>query len=291
MNPWTWWVERVGRPVDSRPITLVLQLVVAVLLWDLLSIAWFDLTDAVLFLEADGGLTKRPQSFSILPAPWGGRAAWVTAILAAPFILAGKGRKVALVVFLVAHSQLGHWQWPGDRGIDRILRTVLVVLLFSDASRDRPPRRVAAWPVDLLTWLLVIIYLDAGYAKLDAEPGWLSLETNELYTVLADPLAARLDGVWWAPHQWFFALGGLFTLVLEFSAPLMLFRRTRATWAAGGVFLHVGIWATMRLGIFPAGMLALYPILFRPHTEKALDRLGSWLGREPPPVSVPTSEG
>jgi hypothetical protein len=32
-----------------------------------------------------------------------------------------------------------------------------------------------------------------------------------------------------------------------------------------GVAFHLGIAATLRLGIFPFGMLAIYPVLFHPY--------------------------
>ena len=55
-------------------------------------------------------------------------------------------------------------------------------------------------------------------------------------------------------------------------------------WAIFGALLHVGLALTMELGMFPFGMLALYPVLFGPWTCQALDRLTPWLpegwGRE-----------
>jgi hypothetical protein len=40
--------------------------------------------------------------------------------------------------------------------------------------------------------------------------------------------------------------------------------RLRWIWIALGVSFHLGIALTMRLGIFPAAMLALYPVLLFP---------------------------
>jgi len=45
-------------------------------------------------------------------------------------------------------------------------------------------------------------------------------------------------------------------------------------WCALGLGFKVGIAVTMRLGVFPYGMLALYPVLLGP-TE--ITRAGAWL--------------
>jgi hypothetical protein len=47
-----------------------------------------------------------------------------------------------------------------------------------------------------------------------------------------------------------------------------------------GVLLHLGIWLTMRLGIFSLGMLSLYAVLFEPSEIRALlARFGRAVGR------------
>ena len=40
--------------------------------------------------------------------------------------------------------------------------------------------------------------------------------------------------------------------------------RLRWIWIATGVGFHLGIAVTLRLGIFPWGMLSIYPVLFHP---------------------------
>jgi hypothetical protein len=52
------------------------------------------------------------------------------------------------------------------------------------------------------------------------------------------------------------------------------FLRMRWVWMLTGLSFHVGIAVTMRLGIFPWGMIALYPALLRPDE---ITRAIAWL--------------
>jgi hypothetical protein len=52
--------------------------------------------------------------------------------------------------------------------------------------------------------------------------------------------------------------------------------RLRWVWIAIGVTFHLGIAMTLRLGVFPWGMLALYPVLLR---SDELVRAEAWLRR------------
>lgn len=284
---WARWVAHTSREVDSRPLRLVRALVAACLLGDLAAMAWRGALEAVLLPASAGGLGSEPSPQAWFAGAWWAGGLWYgVGWLALPWVFAGRAVRPALALALLASAQLGHLYVPGDRGIDRLLRTVLLVLLFSRATDDRPPVKVAAWPMDLLRWLLAIVYLQAGIAKLDAEPGFLDLHQPELYEILCEPAVGRLDPLTWRPVPWLFTAGGAVALALELSAPLLVTRWAR-WWAVGGALLHLGLAATMELGMFPFGMLALYPVLWSPWTERALDalapRLPRWLGDWGPP--------
>ena len=133
---------------------------------------------------------------------------------------------------------------------------------------------------DLLRWLLMIVYLDAGFVKLPTALRWLDPAQPELYTILTDPLAGRLDAATWAAHPWPFWFGGLATLVVECSAVLVL-TRWAPYWACFACFIHLGIAATMDLGMFPWGMLALYPVLWAPWLVRARDRWRATAAKTP----------
>jgi hypothetical protein len=177
---------------------------------------------------------------------------------------------------MVTSAQFGHFYVPGDRGIDRLLRMVLLLLLLSEVSSPRRAAQVAAWPADLLRLLLALVYFVAGVAKIGAKPGWTDLTTPELYTIVAQPMVGRLDPMTWYGHPTPFLLGGVFTLVLELSSVLLITRWGRH-WALLGAALHVGLVFTMELGMFPFAMLAFYPVLLSPWTERMLDRCAPWL--------------
>jgi hypothetical protein len=230
---WARWVAHTSREVDSRPLRLVRALVAACLLGDLAAMAWRGALEAVLLPASAGGLGSEPSPQAWFAGAWWAGGLWYgVGWLALPWVFAGRAVRPALALALLASAQLGHLYVPGDRGIDRLLRTVLLVLLFSRATDDRPPVKVAAWPMDLLRWLLAIVYLQAGIAKLDAEPGFLDLHQPELYEILCEPAVGRLDPLTWRPVPWLFTAGGAVALALELSAPLLVTRWAR-WWAVG----------------------------------------------------------
>lgn len=278
MGPWQRWVAFTGRPVDSRPLRLVRVLVPLCIVGDMLAIVWRGAFTEVLMPPALGGLNDAPAPWYLFDGvTWAGPALWALCLLSAPLVARGGAwARPALVVLLLAYSQLGHLDVPGDRAIDRLLRTVLLLWLFSDVTSARPGPKTAAWPADLLRWLLAIVYLQAGLVKLPAEPGFLDPTRNELYEILCAPQVGRLDPVFWEPLMPLFLAGGAVTLALELSVPLLL-TRLAPYWALGGAAMHVGIAIGMELGMFPFGMLALYPVLLWPFTVRVLDRLSPWL--------------
>jgi hypothetical protein len=179
-----------------------------------------------------------------------------------------------MLLGVLAYAQLGHLFPPGDRAIDRVLRCVLLLLLFTNAHRrlslgNLLRKRAAVltmpgWADDVLRLFLVIVYMAAGTAKLMQQPHWLGASGRPvLYRVVTDPLAGRLDPEAWESMSALFFVGGWGTIALELSA-LLLFTRVAPYWALVGATMHVGIAFTMELGMFSWGMLSLYPVLLAP---------------------------
>jgi hypothetical protein len=277
---WTRWVAFSGRDMDARPLALVRILACVAILADLLQVAHLGLLDVIFRPAAVGGLSALQDDANVLVAlspTWGGTVAYVVTLVCLGLAALGVWTRPALVVGLLAYAQLGHLYPPGDRAIDRILRTVLLVLVASGAHRrlaltGARADRVPAWPADTVRVLLVIVYLSAGLAKLQQQPGWLALGgTPVLYRVMTDPLAAHVDPV--VAAGWFPVLRvlGWGTIALELSAPLV-FTRFAPLWAIAGASMHLGIALTMDLGMFSWGMLALYPILLARLFERSTRR-------------------
>ena len=286
---WSGWRARCDRQEDPTPLALVRILACSVVVVDLLRAAALGLVPVFWRTYEAGGLSRITGARSIVDdwsPEWGGPAVWLVTVLSMTLGALGVATRPALLVGLLAYAQLGHLYPPGDRAIDRLLRTVIFVLLFSGAHRRlslqgwlqgrAPPAQIGGWASDLLRFELVLVYLGAGFLKLGADIGWLiPTEFPPLYRILADPMAGRLDPVVWADWTMLFYLGGVVTILLEISAPLLLIRLAPA-WAVAGLFMHLGIAAGMHLGMFSWGILSLYPLFFGPYL------LGRWKWRGAP---------
>jgi hypothetical protein len=269
---WARWVAWCGREEDARTQALVRVLAPLMIVLDL-GRAWqLGLLETLFRPYAAGGINKIRDSAFVLDL-WlsddvAGLAAVGVTLVSFSLASAGLAARPALIVGVLAYAQVGHLFPPGDRAIDRILRTVLLLWAFGQSHRrwSLSPQpalaRVPAWPADVARFLMVLIYLSAGVGKLMVEPAWLAWSgTPVLYRVMTDPLAAHLDPV--AMQAWFVPLRvmGWATIALELSAPLILTRWVR-WWAIPGAIMHLGIHAAMDLGMFSWGMLSLYPLLW-----------------------------
>ncbi|MCB9600631.1 MAG: HTTM domain-containing protein [Sandaracinus sp.] len=210
-------------------------------------------------------------------------------------------RTSALVAF-AASSQLAAILPQADRGIDTMLRMVLLLLAASGAGQAlsidawrrhrtwRPDVRVLAWPRRFLVLQVLWMYFSAGLHKSQLA-WWPAGDFAALYVVLLDPHFARADFSGWLSAVYpLTQLGTASTMLFEVGAPLMglslWFRRTshrggrwratfaklrvREVWLALGIGFHVALMFTIRLGIFPYGMLALYWAFLTPAEVEAL---------------------
>ncbi len=156
-----------------------------------------------------------------------------------------------------------------------------------------------AWPRYLIVLQLAWTYFSAGIHKTQSA-WWPGGDFVALWRVWNDPHFARFDlvGAGFGESPWLYLvtqLGTAGTMLFELGAPLFLlalyYRRSldeqgapkpgrigrlfnrlhiREVWIVTGAVFHLGLWATVRLGIFPVGMLSLY-LAFVPG-----DRWESW---------------
>lgn len=287
MRLWRWWLERTSADVDVRPLALTRILVAGCILLDLLRVAQLGMVNTLFQTFEDGGLSKKQDAVWVLDdwigASAAGPAAFWTTVCCMALTMFGVATRPAIVVGILAYAQLGHGYPPGDRAIDRLLRCVLFLLLFTNAHRafaldNKILRRTPIWTTpqwsyDLMKWLIALVYMAAGVGKIMKQPLWLGTpKFAVLYRIVTDPLAGHLDPTFWADFMWLFTSGSWFTIVWEIGA-FMLLTKLGRWWALGGAFMHVGIALTMELGMFSWGMLALYPVLWATWVCSGLDRI------------------
>lgn len=306
-----WWVGLWDRREHPGALAAVRILIAAVVLADLLLAARLELVVGIWGDVSVGGIAnvagrdQPPEVYRWFGAAtstaWG---VWGVAVASAVALLLGLGARGASLVLCLTLAQLALILPAADRGIDMLLRNVLLVLVFarSDATaslwaRIRTGRvfgvvggPVPSWPRLLLIVQLVVLYWGAGAAKVAST--WTPFgDYAALYIAMRDPHFARL------PAEAVTALYPLSqiltatTWLWEWAAPLLLLAyhyrgtrcrpgRLRATfnrlgfvelYLLLGLVFHLGTHLTLRLGIFPFAVLALYPAAFHP------DEWGRWL--------------
>lgn len=293
MKLWQRWVDFTGRPMDSRPLALVRIFMPLCVIADLLRVAQLGLVRTLFVPYAQGGLSRVQDDAWVLDDWMGperaGPFSYAVTLVCMACISLGVAMRPAIVLGVLAYAQLGHAYPPGDRAVDRLVRMVLLFLLFTRADHRfslpgalgwrKALDKVAAWPSDLIRFALLIVYLSAGVSKLMQQPRWLAVDgVPVLYRVMTDPLAANLDSVFWAPIRFPFFVGSWGTIVMELGAFLILTRWARY-WAIFGILMHVGIALGMKLGMFSWGILSNYPILLAPWICALLDHLSRRGGR------------
>lgn len=269
---WAWWVELTSRPTSVLPLALTRILIASVMLLDLLRVLQLGIVGDLWRAPAAGGIGGFTDEGSLLVdlPPEAALATYGLTVAALACVALGVVTVPATLVAVLADAQLGHLFPPGDRAIDRLLRTMLLLLMFSGWDKGLTLRirharaTVAQWPHLLVRLMLVIVYTSSGIGKLWMTSDWLGwARFPPLYRIVTDPMAGTLDPVWWLPFRPAFQVMSWSTIALELSSILLL-TRFAPWWGVVGALMHVGIFSMMELGMFSWGMLALYPIVFAP---------------------------
>ena len=317
---WRAWVELLDRRERPTSLVVVRVLVAAAVLGDLLHAWWLDVVAAVWAPPPHGtGYASIWDPVPPFMVRWFGPGVETTelvfwiAVVAAALLLFGAATRLSAIALALMLAQLGHMAPEGDRGIDFLLRTAVAILALSSCHarwsvdawvRRRILRRpfaelVPAWPRYLLFAQVVWMYFSAGHNKGDRAWGPAG-GFSALGNILSDPHFARFDGSWIPYALPMLAVGTAITILFEWSSPLLplltwwhatperpgRLRRIanrlqlRWAWIGTGVVFHIGIALTMRLGVFPWGMLALYPVLLHPdEIERGVRWLRARIGR------------
>ena len=311
MSRFTRWVQIWDARERPDVLAVVRLLVGAVVLYDLITVVELDLT-AGLYAPLEAGGMGNPLGRSQVPGlyrwfePSVGTATAATwlAMAAAGSFMVGAGTRMSALILVLTWAQLASVLPPADRGIDMLLRNVLVILMCSGCgqawsldARLRTGRwqgsgaQVPAWPRLLLVCQLLVVYGTAGVQKVGIS--WLPMgEWSALYIVLRDPafgllslstldrfygltqVATGLSWLWeWATPL--AALAWWYRATRQRSGRLRAWMNSHGfywKWVCLGACFHLGTAATMQLGVFPFGMLALYPCFFHPDTWRSLKR-------------------
>ncbi len=291
---WSAWVAWWDRRESPTALATVRILVSACVVGDMLNTIALGLVTP---LYSRAGYANTYDGWSRYLGDDPGPVLFAIVLGAAIAMMLGVATRVACVVFVLASAQLGYLAPDADRGIDMIVRIVVLILALSMSHArwsvdavvarmlGRPmPAEVPAWPRYLLLLQLVWIYVSGGMNKSAAEWGPLG-GFRALENIVTDPHVARLPAGWIAPITPLARVATAATMAFELGAPLYLvaywlvergrrFARAamwwRRVWIALGVSFHAGIAITLRLGMFPYAMLALYPVLFMPTEIAAL---------------------
>ena len=228
-------------------------------------------------------------------------ALWALALAGSFGVAVGLWLRPAALACVAATALLGRLAPDGERAIDVLLRIVLIVLALSRAdaawslARVRDSRlgrptvtSIPAWPRLLLFGQLVWVYSSAAQNRGGIE-WWPAGGSVALARVLSDPHFARFSPGWTAALDPLPRVATALTMLFELGSPLLVlftfadrhperlgaFGRSvrrfglRWAWLGLGASLHLGIALTMRLGMFPYGMLALYPLFVAPEELRA----------------------
>ncbi len=274
------------------------------LVWDVATMAALGLVPVLWAPVEAGGLPAVlqrptvPEFYRLMPATAG--SAWLlwSGLLGAGVALTlGVRTRTAALIWVLLSAQSGLIAPLADRGIDQMLRNVALILACSSAGRvwswqawretgswrGDPSLQTPAWPRHLIVLQLVVCYFVAGLNKtaLSWSPAG---DFSALFVVLSDPTMVSRDLTGLPGFYLLTQLGTATTMAFELSAPVVVWAfwhrytrdrpgrlrrwslrwRPHLWWAAVGVLVHLGIAATMALGMFPYGMLALYPAFLHP---------------------------
>ena len=306
---WRAWVALWDRREPATALAAVRIAIAVVLLYDYLVVWRLDLIEPLWAKPPAGyavGGDGRWATAWLGDGAGSAFALWAAGVIALVAVGTGTLTRVACIVVVLVSAQLAHRAPDADRGIDGLIRIVLCVLALSRSHAvwsvdawvwrrlGRPmPVEVPAWPRYLLLAQLVWVYFSGGHNKTGAEWGPDGGFTA-LANALSDPHFARGGPGWVASVYPLTRVATAMTMLFELGAPLMLLwtyyaatadrpgrlrrwcnrLRLRWIWIALGVSFHLGIALTLRLGIFPAAMLALYPVLLFPgELARLRDRL------------------
>jgi vitamin K-dependent gamma-carboxylase-like protein len=276
MAPVRAWLASIGSPIDARVPAAFRICLGAVALSDLLD----RMRDAFTFYSDRGLVTPPPfpaplrwSALGWASAPWQVVVFFALALVVLAAFTAGhRTRLTAVLTWLAVHSVQMRNLAVCDGG-DMLLRILCFWAMFADLGarwsldvalgRRAPQRVVPGFAVRVIQLQLALVYLLAGLSKIGGS--WTG-GTAVFYAVqdahFGRPLGAQLARL---PLLCRFL--GYYTVAAELAFLPLVFapiRGARALALALVVGLHLGIFATLRVGIFSVLLPASLTIFLRP---------------------------
>jgi hypothetical protein len=299
----TFWDRR--EPATSLAIARIL--VGIAIAGDMLLAVQQGLAEALFVPLPIGMGTGRSPFPEFLPAPTPDQTGvavfyFALAIVPALTFALGAFHRASGILLTLGLINLARFNPYGD-AIDTLYRIAVPILTVSRADARYSidawvrkklgktlPVMVHAWPRHLMVLQLVWMYFSAAHGR-GGSAWWPHGGFAAIGDVTGDPHFARFHPGSLASVYPLTQVATAISMVFEMSAPLMvlwtLFRtegggsfgafsrrlHLRWVWLALGVSLHLGIALTMKLGMFPFGVLALYPLFIHPDEFLALFRV------------------
>lgn len=303
-----WWVALWDRREGAEPQAMVRILLSLVILADWIQIGRLQLVRALFAPEPLGGmgrpLHREPALwlYSLLPPESAADIGYGAVIVLTVMVGLGLLTRLSAAALVLVMAQLAMALSAADRGIDMLIRNMLLLLVFSHSHRvwsldaliwrrRAGGQQVPAWPRYLIVMQLVILYFTAGVQKVSS--AWTPFGGfSALYIAMRDPAFAvfpppLLETLY--PLTQALTAG---SLAWEWAAPSLLlalwFRdsrtrsgrlrssfnrlRYRDGYLLIGACFHLGTAVSLQLGIFPWAVLALYPACFHPDEVRSLLR-------------------
>jgi hypothetical protein len=268
---WRAWVAWLDRKEPPTALALVRILFAGVLLIDYLDLWRLGAVEPL--------FTKPPIGFAIGEAWLSAQAAWALGTVSLLLVMIGAATRPACIGAMLSLAAFSHLTPDAESGLHMLARVVFVILALSRCNARwsvdawvwrrlgrEVPAEIPAWPRYLLLLQLVWVYFSGGMNKSSGAWGPFGGFTA-LANALSDPHAARFSPAWVGVIYPLTRIATALTMAFELGAPLFLYAyykrwRARFVWIGLGVMFEVGIAVGLRLGSFPYGMLALYPVLF-----------------------------
>lgn len=242
----------------------------------------------------------------------------LTTLAASAFTL-GIYTRVTTLVTWIGFRTLADLNGHSGGAYDELAKNILLLLLVSGCGRalsidawlshraggSLADRLAPAWPRYVLIFQLVLMYWATGMQKVSS--GWVpGGSADALWYILQQPTWQRREMTWLAPLFPLTQVATVATWFFEQGSPLLLLAywyrhtRTRGGWLRAafnrldvraiylllGVGMHIGIEASMEVGVFCWATMAIYAACLHPDEWARLGRkLGGWFAR--PEVSPP----